>query len=108
MARFEERATKPARGPRDMLRWKLGRNRDPDRDIRPGIRFNLDRDRHGQCLLGINRCRGIVDFDRKVEVRCRGQQDEIDRSGSRVGNCQRATDDLALGEVGSNLGRFES
>jgi L-ascorbate metabolism protein UlaG (beta-lactamase superfamily) len=44
MARFEERATKPARGPRDMLRWKLGRNRDPRPDdftaldqIRPGI-----------------------------------------------------------------------
>jgi len=28
-ARFEDRATKPGRGPRDILRWKLGRARDP-------------------------------------------------------------------------------
>jgi L-ascorbate metabolism protein UlaG (beta-lactamase superfamily) len=32
MPRFEDRATRPARGPRDMLRWKLGRNRDPRPD----------------------------------------------------------------------------
>jgi L-ascorbate metabolism protein UlaG (beta-lactamase superfamily) len=44
MARFDDRATTPARGPADMLRWKLGR-RDPRPEnfaaldaIRPGVR----------------------------------------------------------------------
>ncbi|HEY1558922.1 MAG TPA: MBL fold metallo-hydrolase [Kofleriaceae bacterium] len=43
-ARFDDRATRPGRGPRDMLRWKLGRKepRDSDFDaldaIRPGVR----------------------------------------------------------------------
>jgi len=44
MGRFDERATQPGRGPRDMLRWKLGRKRDPRHDdfktldaVRPGV-----------------------------------------------------------------------
>lgn len=44
MGRFDDRATRPVRGPRDMLRWKLGK-RPPKRDdhaeldlIRPGTR----------------------------------------------------------------------
>ena len=44
MGRFDERATQPGRGPRDMLRWKLGRKRDPRPDdftaldaVRPGV-----------------------------------------------------------------------
>ncbi|HSN26509.1 MAG TPA: MBL fold metallo-hydrolase [Kofleriaceae bacterium] len=45
MGRFDDRATQPGRGPRDMLRWKLGRKRDPRPDdfkaldaVRPGVR----------------------------------------------------------------------
>jgi L-ascorbate metabolism protein UlaG (beta-lactamase superfamily) len=41
VARFDERATRPSRGPRDMLRWKLGKKdpRDPALDeIRPLVR----------------------------------------------------------------------
>ncbi len=45
MARFDDRATKPGRGPRDMLAWKLLRRRDPRPDnwreldaIRPALR----------------------------------------------------------------------
>src|SRR5690242_10284737 len=45
MARFDDRATQPGRGPRDMLKWKLLRRSDPRRDdfaaldaIRPGVR----------------------------------------------------------------------
>lgn len=44
MARFDDRATRPARGPADMLRWKLLRQSDPRREdfaaidaVRPGI-----------------------------------------------------------------------
>jgi L-ascorbate metabolism protein UlaG (beta-lactamase superfamily) len=44
MGRFDERATQPGRGPRDMLRWKLGRKRDPRPEdfealdaVRPGV-----------------------------------------------------------------------
>jgi L-ascorbate metabolism protein UlaG (beta-lactamase superfamily) len=44
MGRFDDRATQPARGPADMLKWKLGR-REPRRDdwaaidaVRPGAR----------------------------------------------------------------------
>jgi L-ascorbate metabolism protein UlaG (beta-lactamase superfamily) len=44
-ARFEDRATRPGRGPRDMLAWKLLRRRDPRPEnwreldaIRPGTR----------------------------------------------------------------------
>ncbi|HTJ42846.1 MAG TPA: MBL fold metallo-hydrolase [Kofleriaceae bacterium] len=33
MARFDERATQPARGPRDMLRWKFGKKEPKDRAI---------------------------------------------------------------------------
>ncbi len=45
MARFEDRASRPMRGPRDILAWKLGRRREPHPDdfaaldaIRPGVR----------------------------------------------------------------------
>ena len=45
MARFDDRATQPARGPRDMLKWKVLRRSEPRRDdhaaldaIRPGVR----------------------------------------------------------------------
>jgi len=45
MARFDDRATRPARGPADILRWKLGRRREPRPDdfaaldaVRPGLR----------------------------------------------------------------------
>ena len=34
MGRFDERATQPGRGPRDMLRWKLGRKRDPRPEVK--------------------------------------------------------------------------
>ena len=44
MARFDERATQPSRGPSDILKWKLGK-REPRREdfaaidaIRPGVR----------------------------------------------------------------------
>ncbi|HEY5927529.1 MAG TPA: MBL fold metallo-hydrolase [Kofleriaceae bacterium] len=45
MARFDDRATQPARGPADMLKWKLLRRSDPRPDdfagldaVRPGVR----------------------------------------------------------------------
>jgi L-ascorbate metabolism protein UlaG (beta-lactamase superfamily) len=45
MGRFDDRATQPDRGPRDMLAWKLLRRRDPRPDdhavldaVRPGLR----------------------------------------------------------------------
>jgi L-ascorbate metabolism protein UlaG (beta-lactamase superfamily) len=41
MGRFDDRATRPARGPRDILRWQLERLRHPparDRDFRMGVR----------------------------------------------------------------------
>jgi hypothetical protein len=31
MARFDERATQPVRGPGDILRWKFGKKEDPAR-----------------------------------------------------------------------------
>ena len=45
MGRFDERATQPSRGPRDMFRWKVLRSSEPRRDdfaaidaVRPGVR----------------------------------------------------------------------
>src|SRR5262245_55541068 len=38
MGRFDERATRPARGPRDMLRWRFGK-----RDPQPADFAELDR-----------------------------------------------------------------
>jgi N-acyl-phosphatidylethanolamine-hydrolysing phospholipase D len=58
MPRFEDRATRPGRGPRDMLAWKLLRRRDPRGDdfaaldqVRPGVR-----DAGGAALAGGGPC----------------------------------------------------
>jgi L-ascorbate metabolism protein UlaG (beta-lactamase superfamily) len=37
MGRFDDRATQPARGPRDILRWKLGKRDETDRSL-DGVR----------------------------------------------------------------------